>query len=93
MDLLPTIAKLTETALPESKIDGLDISSTFTSDETPRDELIYYSSKGKMEGIRKGDWKYLEVTQRKGNKGKNEQKAVVQPETKFFLFNLADDIG
>ena len=46
MDLLPTIAALTETQLPNRKIDGFDISSTLSSDQSPRDELIFYSNNG-----------------------------------------------
>ena len=86
MDLLPTIAAITKKPLPETKIDGHDIVSTFTTDATPRDELIYYSSRGDLQGIRSGDFKYLEVTP---NKRKNQPK----PEAKVYLFNLADDIG
>ena len=85
MDLLPTIAALTETQLPNRKIDGFDISSTLSSDQSPRDELIFYSNNGVLEGIRKGDWKYLEL--KKGNKKKGNQQ------TEYYLFNLAEDIG
>jgi len=86
MDLLPTIAALTKSSLPKVKIDGSDISSTFTSDTTPRDELIYYSPSGSLQGIRKGNWKYLEVTPR----GKRNQP---KPKTTTYLFDLAKDIG
>ena len=86
MDLLPTIAAITGTKLPDRKIDGLDISSALTTDESPRDELIYYSPNGFLHGIRKGDWKYLEVTPRANKKNP-------EPKTTYYLFNLADDIG
>ena len=86
MDLLPTIASITKTELPKRKIDGYDISGTFASDETPRDELIYYSKDGNLQGIRQGDWKYLEITPRKNKRNPN-------PKTTKYLFNLADDIG
>ncbi|WP_372719705.1 sulfatase [Novipirellula sp.] len=90
LDLLPTIAALAGTPLPEAgnTIDGFDISSTFTSDTSPRDELLFYSSHGDLQGIRKGDWKYLEKAPRKRNNQKN-----VSSEPQVFLFNLADDIG
>jgi len=59
MDLLPTIAALTGSPLPAvNKIDGYDISKTFKSDQTPRNELVYYSPQGLFQGIRVGDWKY-----------------------------------
>lgn len=86
MDLLPTIAAIINTELPQRKIDGHDITTTFTSDETPRDEMIFYSKNGPLEGIRKGDWKYLEVTPRKNKRNPN-------PKTTKYLFDLANDIG
>ncbi len=86
MDLLPTIASITKTELPEVKIDGHDISSTFESDNSPRDEMIFYSPHGSLAGIRKGDWKYLEVEPR--NRRRNPDA-----KTRKFLFNLKDDIG
>ncbi len=85
MDLLPTIAAITKTKLPEQKIDGFDITSALMTDESPRNELVYYSSRGVLNGIRVGDWKYLEITKT------NQKKKTSKTET--FLFNLADDIG
>ncbi|QEG22205.1 sulfatase family protein [Mariniblastus fucicola] len=86
MDLLPTIAAITNTELPENRIDGFDISSTFNSDDTPRDEMLFYSANGRLQGIRSGDMKYLEITPRKNKKNPN-------PKTRTHLFNLADDLG
>ena len=85
MDLLPTIAAITKSELPKQKIDGHDIIKSFSSDETPRNEMVFYSSRGELEGIRQGDWKFLNVTTR------NRKKKTSKTET--FLFNLADDIG
>lgn len=85
MDLLPTIAALTNSTLPETRIDGFDISSTLTTDTTPRNELVFYSARGDLEGIRLGDWKFLEIT-KTNRKNKTSQ-------TETYLFNLADDIG
>jgi len=86
MDLLPTIASLTKSKLPDRKIDGYDISSTFDSDETPRDEMLFYSAQGQLQGIRKGNWKYLEIAPRNRKKNPNRK-------TKKYLFNLKADIG
>lgn len=94
MDLLPTIAKLTGEPLPEKlKIDGFDISSTFTTDQTARNELLFYSSHGQLEGIRLGDWKLLEKKPRQSaNKnGTNTNKSPAKGQQ--FLFNLANDLG
>jgi len=82
IDILPTIASVTGNPLPaDRRIDGIDISVTFESDQSPRDEFVFYSSHGILEGIRMGDSKYLEK-----KKGKSS-------EVNHFLFNLANDIG
>ena len=86
MDLLPTIASITKSELPDRKIDGYDISSTFDSDDTPRDEMIFYSPHGQLQGVRMGDWKYLEIAPRNRRNRPNSK-------TKKYLFNLAKDIG
>jgi arylsulfatase A len=91
LDLLPTFAALSGRPLPsDNKIDGYDISGTFTSDESPRDELVYYSAQGILEGIRVGDWKYLE---KKTRRRRREQNKNATPDSKKFLFNLGKDIG
>jgi arylsulfatase A-like enzyme len=100
IDLLPTIAALTNTPLPnDRKIDGLDISTLLTSDaESPRNEFLYYTSRGIIEGIRQDKWKLL--VKKPGNrrngkgKGKGKQqsaKAVLKPEV--MLFDLDADMG
>ena len=59
MDLLPTIAKLAGQPLkPRGPIDGVDVSATIRGDAaSPRSELLYYSARGTLEGLRQGDWK------------------------------------
>ncbi|QDT04382.1 Arylsulfatase [Rubripirellula lacrimiformis] len=90
MDLLPTIAKLSGQPLPSDLvIDGFDISGTFDEKSSPRNEMVFYSSRGLLEGIRVGDWKYLNKQRGKPkNAGKNWK-----PQSQQFLFNLANDIG
>lgn len=63
LDILPSIAKLTGIKLkPRGKIDGMDISSVMLGkNESPRDEFLYYSSVGKIQGIRQGNWKLRAV--------------------------------
>ena len=100
IDLLPTIAALTNTPLPtENKIDGLDASRLLLSEgevDGPRSEFLYYTSRGALEGIRKDNWKLL-VKQKgggKNQKGKgkgNAQNANSSPEV--LLFDLDADIG
>ena len=85
LDLLPTIASLTKSKMPTNRIDGHDISAAMTSDRSPRNEMLFYSSRGELQGIREGDWKLLEI-KKVHRKNKSSQ-------TTSYLFNLADDIG
>lgn len=61
IDLLPTIASLTNSPLPEKKIDGVNISSLMFGDENanPRETFLYYYRKNSLEGVRKGTWKLV----------------------------------
>ncbi len=83
IDLLPTIAALTGTPLPAGRvIDGMDISDLLTGDaKSPREDFLYYSKDGRIDGIRQGDWKLLVMPP----KGKGEPN--------IMLFNLSEDIG
>jgi arylsulfatase A len=47
--------------------------------------LVFYSARGDLNGIRVGDWKYLEITTT--NKKNKTSK------TDTYLFNLMKDIG
>jgi len=98
LDLLPTFAALAGSELPGNlRIDGFDISKTITGDTpSPRTELLYYSPRGILEGIRQGDWKLLVKSPRqkrgmKGKKGPANPKS--HPKKQILLFNLAKDIG
>ena len=88
IDLLPSIAALTGAALPaDQKIDGLDISGAILGKgKSPRDEFVYYSSNGTLQGLRQGSHKLLIVGPR--NPKKNP-KAKIQT----YLFNLEKDLG
>lgn len=92
IDLLPTIAALTDTPLPaDREIDGVDISVLLTEGaESPRNEFIYYSSRGNIEGLRQGKWKLL-VKKGRAQKGKAKGKA--EPAAEYMLFDLSADIG
>jgi arylsulfatase A-like enzyme len=83
MDLLPTIAEITGAKLPERAIDGTSLVAMLThiqsSGTAPRDTFLYYTSKGDLAGIRRGDMKLL----------------FAGPEAKqgSLLFNVAIDIS
>ena len=88
IDLLPTIASLTKAPLPSGKkIDGLDISKLLTTDEkTPRNEFVYYTSRGDIEGLRQGKHKLLV-------KGPRNKKRNPKAKADVMLFDLEADLG
>ncbi|WP_372894395.1 sulfatase [Stieleria sp.] len=92
IDLLPTIAAITESPLAKDrKIDGMDVSGLLTGtwDQTPREEYLYYTSHGAIEGLRKGKWKLLV---KKNRPPRNRPNAKVPP-PEILLFDLSQDIG
>ena len=89
IDLLPTIAAITGRPLPAGRaIDGVDISPLLNGDgSSPRNEFLYYTRNGRIEGIREGDWKLLvKQPERQG-------QLVPSAKADVMLFNLADDLG
>ena len=78
IDLLPTIAKLTEAKRPDLKIDGLDISSLMLGDSSevsPHEAIFIYAGE-ELQAVRSGEWKlhfahdYLTVAGEPGRDGK-----------------------
>ena len=61
IDILPTLAAITNVPLPEKKIDGVNILSLLLGDENanPRESFLYYYRKNSLEAVRKGDWKLV----------------------------------
>ena len=92
IDILPTIAAITGEPLPtENKIDGLDLSHLLTGKDSAqsREEFVHYTSQGKLEGIRQGNWKLLVKKPKRNRRNKDAKPASAQ----VMLFNLADDLG
>jgi arylsulfatase A len=60
MDILPSIAGITGIRLrARGPIDGKDMSAVVHgSDRSPRTEMLFYASRGGIEGLRQGDWKF-----------------------------------
>lgn len=89
IDLLPTIAAITGTPLPADRpVDGLDITGLMTGEaETVRNEFLYYSRNGRIDGIREGDWKLLVPIPEK-SKG-----LAPAPPSGPMLFDLSKDPG
>lgn len=61
IDILPTLATITNSALPEKKIDGVDISPLMKGDlnANPRRYFYYYFQENSLEAIRKDNWKLV----------------------------------
>ena len=57
IDILPTLAKITNAPMPDNKIDGVDIRSLLfdSAGANPRNEFYYYYDK-ELRAVRKGDW-------------------------------------
>jgi arylsulfatase A-like enzyme len=66
----------------------MDISALLTGEaKSVRDEFLYYTSRGQIDGIRQGDWKLLVKFPERDRKPDNPAKPEV------LLFNLAEDLG
>lgn len=86
IDLLPTLASLCNTPLPNRTIDGLDASDLFAgkSDRSPRDTFAYFNGTA-LHAVRKGPWKlhlpheYLEVAAEPGSNGKPSNWGKMNP--------------
>lgn len=61
IDILPTLAAITNAALPTNKIDGVNILSLMKGDVNadPRDHLYYYYNKNSLQAVRQGPWKLV----------------------------------
>jgi arylsulfatase A len=93
IDVLPTLAALTESSLPADRtIDGVDMSRLWRgeADTSPREEFLFYSAGGEIEGIRQGRWKLL-VKQPPPDPDAPPDAA--RPEPRLLLFDLDGDVG
>ena len=89
IDLLPTIAKLSNAPLPKHRIDGLDVWPILSGQpdaRTPHESLLFFSG-DELQAIRSGDWKlhfahdYLTVAGPPGRGGKPANFANMQPKS------------
>jgi arylsulfatase len=100
IDLLPTLASLTEGKLSDNEIDGVDISALLKGDfdATPRKTLLYYYEKNNLNAVRKGNWKlvlphsYMSYDAMVGNDGEKGEK-VKKVIEKSELFDMRRDPG
>ena len=98
MDILPTVAKLTGAALPERRIDGLDLSPLILGREgavSPH-PCFYYFWQKELRAVRQGKWKlqFAHVDRetpdpkQPGNGG--HRGATMDVERPLALYNLED---
>jgi arylsulfatase len=61
IDILPTLAAISGAALPEKRIDGVNILSLMKGDinANPRKSFYYYYRKNSLEAVSNGDWKLV----------------------------------
>ena len=93
IDVLPTLAALAGGTLPpDRQIDGLDVSDLWRGEveTSPRDEFLYYTAHGAIEGIRQGSWKLLVKRPRPARKTAADADP---PAPQVLLFDLATDLG
>lgn len=101
IDVLPTIASIIGAPLPSGrKIDGIDASGLWrgTAKKSPREEFVYYTQRGAVEGLRQGNWKLLvkkpeAQAQPQKQKKTNPKTGQKKAEATVLLFDLAKDLG
>lgn len=61
IDILPTIAKITASSLPERKIDGVDLGDILKGNlqAAPRKTFLYYYRRNSLEAVRRDNWKLV----------------------------------
>ena len=59
IDMLPTIAEITDSKLPEKTIDGMNVWKVLTgeSEKSPQEAYFYYYRVNELHGVRYGQWK------------------------------------
>ena len=92
IDVLPTIAAITRKALPDQKIDGMDVSDLWMgkTETSPRTEFVHYTSQGTLEGLRQDNWKLLVKMPRQRRNRRTPQQAA---NPQIMLFDLSKDLG
>lgn len=101
IDILPTIAALTDSKLPEKKIDGKNVWDILTGNtiESPHKAYFFYYNVNELHGVRYKNWKmyfpheYQSLNGRPG--GKNGMPSAYDRNTinQIELYNLSEDIS
>lgn len=100
LDILPTISAITNSKLPEKRIDGLNLLPLLTGKtiKSPRETLYYYYNQNSLKGVRYKNWKLIlphkSQTYEQGTLGRDrfpgQLKSMDVPQG---LYDLAHDPG
>ena len=102
IDILPTIAEITNSKLPNKKIDGKSVWNIWKgeTDKSPHEAYYFYYKKNEMHGVRYKNWKlYFPHTYRSlngrmgGMDGYKIEYNYDNKIEKIELFDLTSDIG
>lgn len=101
IDILPTIANITQSQLPQNKIDGKDVWEIWTgqSSESPHEAYYFYYHVNELHGIRYGKWKlyyphrYRTLNGRDGGKGGLPVDYEYNTIEEIELYDLSKDIS
>ncbi|MCF8713654.1 sulfatase [Joostella atrarenae] len=99
IDILPTIANVTNSNLPKKKIDGMNVWDVFKGEETesPHDAFYYYYRVNELHAVRYKDWKLYFPHNYRTMDGQPQGKDGLPGSYKFIdmekmeLYNLATD--
>ncbi len=99
IDLLPTIASITGSALPDLPIDGLNIWPVLTGEvkSGPQEAYYFYYRVNELHGIRYNKWKmyfphtYRSMNGREGGKNGLPEDYEMLSVTEIELYNLEED--
>ncbi len=86
-DWLPTIAAICDVSPPQRKLDGQDILPVIQSSTATSPHSLWHWQFNTSWAVRRGDWKLI------ANPRDTSNKAPLGKDDKFFLSNLAKDIG
>jgi arylsulfatase A-like enzyme len=101
IDILPTIANITDAKLPKNKIDGKDVWDIWTGDsnQCPHEAYYFYYHVNELHGIRYGNWKmyfphrYRTLNGRKGGENGLPIKYDYNTIDQIELYDLSKDIS
>ena len=101
IDILPTIAEITGSELPEKKIDGKSVWKIWTgeTDKSPHEAYFFYYRANDLHGVRYKNWKlyfphiYRSLNGRPGGMDAYQAKYDMNEVMKIELYDLSNDIS